>query len=116
MTESGDPKENARAERVNNTMKNELLKGMVFHGIEEVKAEVTVAVDFYNNERPHMSIDMMTPVEAAGCTGEITKRWTSFRHIAIKSRLEGLNIAGNGLPSRPVEVPPGLRHPVNLWQ
>jgi hypothetical protein len=97
MTESGDPKENARAERVNNTMKNELLKGMVFHGIEEVKA----AVDFYNNERPHMSIDMMTPVETAGCTGEITKRWTSFRHIAIKSRLEGLNIAGNSLPSRP---------------
>jgi transposase InsO family protein len=104
MTESGDPKENARAERVNNTMKNELLKGMVFHDIEEVKAAITVAVDFYNNERPHMSINMMTPVEAAGCTGEITKRWTSFRSITIKSRLESLNIAGNSLPLQPVEV------------
>ena len=27
MTESGDPKDNAQAERINNTMKNELLKG-----------------------------------------------------------------------------------------
>jgi transposase InsO family protein len=77
MTENGDPKENAQAERINNTMKNELLKDIVFRNIEEVKAAVSVAVDFYNNERLHMSIDMMTPVEAAGCSGEITKRWTS---------------------------------------
>jgi transposase InsO family protein len=83
MTESGDPKDNAQAERINNTMKNELLKGVVFHNIEEVKAAVTVAVNFYNNERPHMSIDMMTPKEAAGCSGEITKRWTSFKNICI---------------------------------
>ena len=36
-------------------MKNELLKVVVFHNIEEVKAAVTVAVDFYNNKRQHMS-------------------------------------------------------------
>jgi transposase InsO family protein len=98
MTESGSPKDNAQAERLNSTMKNELLKGVVFHNIEEVKAAVAVAIDFYNNERPHMSIDMMTPHEAAGCSGEITKRWTSYRLIAIKNRLQGLDIAGNGLP------------------
>jgi hypothetical protein len=99
MTGSGDPKENAQAERIHNTMKNELLKGAVFHSIEEVKASVRMAVDFYNNERPHMSIDMMTPVEAARCSGEIKKRWTSYRLIAIKSRPEGLHIAEKGLPS-----------------
>jgi transposase InsO family protein len=98
MTESGDPKENAQAERVNSTIKNELLKGVFFHNIEEVKAAVDVAVDFYNNERPHMSIDMMTPAEAAGCCGEITKRWTSYRLMAIKNRLDGLDIAENSLP------------------
>ncbi|MDR1865870.1 MAG: integrase core domain-containing protein, partial [Bacteroidales bacterium] len=86
------------AERINNTMKNELLKGMVFHHIEEVKTAVTVAVEFYNHERPHMSIDMMTPVEAAACTGEIDKRWTSYRLIAIKNRMDGLEIAEKGLP------------------
>lgn len=30
MTESGNPKDNAVAERVNSTIKNELLKGMSF--------------------------------------------------------------------------------------
>ena len=98
MTESGDPKDNVQAERINNTMKNELLKGVVFHNIEEVKTAVTVAVDFYNNKRPHMNIDIMTPTEAADCSGEIAKRWTSYRLIAIKSRQDGLDIAGNGIP------------------
>jgi len=92
MTESGDPKDNAQAERINNTMKNELLKDVVFHNIEEVKSAIAVAVDFYNNERPHMSIDMMTPREAAVCSGEIDKKWTSYRLIAIKNRLNGLEI------------------------
>ena len=36
MTESGNPKDNAVAERVNNTIKNELLKGIVFYHISEV--------------------------------------------------------------------------------
>jgi hypothetical protein len=79
-------------------MKNELLKGVVFRSMDEVKAPVTVAADFYNNKRPHMSIDMMTPSGAAGYTGEIAKRWKSYRHDAIKSQPEGLDIAGNGLP------------------
>jgi len=111
MTESGDPKENAQAERINNTMKNELLKDVVFHNIEEVKAAVTVAVDFYNTERPHMSIDMMTPNEAAGCSGEIAKRWTSYRLNAIKNRMECLDIAGNGLPLQPCQGLTGGRSP-----
>jgi hypothetical protein len=42
MTGNGDPKENTRAERIDNTMRNELPKGAVFHNIEEVKAAVTV--------------------------------------------------------------------------
>ncbi len=69
MTESGDPKDNAQAERINNTMKNELLKGKVFRNINEVVAAVARAVDFYNNRRPHMSIGMKTPSEASGAAG-----------------------------------------------
>lgn len=88
MTESGDPKDNAQAERINNTMKNELLKGKVFHSIGEVVTAVAAAVDFYNNDRPHMSIDMMTPSEAAHMTGTISKRWTSYREQAIVSQTD----------------------------
>ena len=85
MTECGDPKENAVAERINGIIKNELLMGMTFCSVEEVRNAVKVAVDFYNNERPHMSLDWKTPAEAALCTGEFRKKWKSYREIAIKS-------------------------------
>lgn len=68
MTESGNPKDNAVAERVNSTIKNELLKGMSFASISEVQKAVILAINFYNEERPHMSLDGLTPREAA-------KRW-----------------------------------------
>ena len=65
MTESGNPKDNAQAECINNTLKNELLKGKVFMSMEEARSAISKAIDPYNNERPHMSIDMMTPSEVA---------------------------------------------------
>lgn len=40
------------------------LKDKVFTSIDEVIAAVAVAVDFYNNRRPHMCIGMMKPSEA----------------------------------------------------
>lgn len=86
MTESGNPKENAIAERINNTIKNELLKDMKFSRISEVKAAVKSAVDFYNHERPHWSLDGLTPSQAAGCKGELKKRWISYREKAIKNQ------------------------------
>ena len=46
MTESGNPKDNAVAERVNNTIKNELLRGMQFSSIDEVRIAVDAAVEF----------------------------------------------------------------------
>ena len=85
MTECGDPKDNAVAERVNGIIKNELLMGMSFYSINEVRKALKVAIDFYNNERPHMSLDWMTPAEAALCTGELKKKWTSYRENAIKA-------------------------------
>lgn len=84
MTESGNPKDNALAERINSTMKNELLKGLRFTCLKEVRDAIAAAVEFYNTARPHMSIDMMTPEEAAKCNGEIHKWWRSYREEAIK--------------------------------
>ena len=85
MTECGDPRDNAVAERVNGIIKNELLMGMTFFSIGEVRKALKVAVDFYNNERPHMSLDWKTPAEAALCTGELEKKWKSYRESAIKA-------------------------------
>ena len=86
MTESGNPKDNAVAERVNNTIKNEFFKGMEFYSVREVRAAVKAAVDFYNHERPHLSLEGMTPAQAAQCEGEMKKRWKSYREIAIKKK------------------------------
>lgn len=88
MTENGNPKDNAVAERINNTIKNELLYGMTFISIGQVKKALKIAVNFYNNERPHMSLDGLTPKEASLKEGEIKKRWTSYRENAIKNKLE----------------------------
>ena len=83
MTESGNPKDNPEAERINNTLKNELLKDVVFHEIEEVRKAMATAVPFYNMERPHRSIGMLTPMEAARRTGRFKRGWKSYRELAI---------------------------------
>jgi transposase InsO family protein len=85
MTESGDPKDNAVAERQNNTVKNELLKDIKFHSIGEVRRAMTKAVEFYNNERPHMSLNNMTPRQAASCMGKIQKKWISYREKYLEN-------------------------------
>ena len=92
MTEDGNPKENPQAERINNTMKNELLKGMRFTSLTEVIEAVAPAVSFYNEERPHMSIDMMTPKEASCCTGELKKHWTSYREMHVRAKQKETSI------------------------
>ena len=80
------------AERINNTMKNELLKGMRFTSLAEVIEAVAPAVSFYNEERPHMSIDMMTPKEASCCTGELKKHWTSYREMHVRAKQKETSI------------------------
>jgi transposase InsO family protein len=68
-------------------MKNELLKDSHFTSIQQVRAAVDAAVLFYNDERPHMSIGMQTPSQAALLTGERQKHWISYRERYIKSSL-----------------------------
>ena len=85
MTESGNPKDNAVAERLNNTIKNELFKDIKFHTIGEVKKAMARAVEFFNNERPHMSLNNMTPHQAATYQGKINKKWISYREKYLEN-------------------------------
>lgn len=75
MTESGDPRENAIAERLNGILKVEWLNDMKLKSIEHVILEVTRIIDIYNNKRLHSSLDMKTPNEAHTLSGELKKRW-----------------------------------------
>lgn len=61
MTENGDPYENAIAERINGILKYEFLiiDGFKNH-IEAIKV-IKESVGIYNDERPHLSCEMLTP-------------------------------------------------------
>lgn len=77
MTEKSDPLENAVAERVNGILKQEYLLEK-YRNLPEARRAVAEAVSFYNHERPHLSIDMLTPAEAHDQTGELKKHWKNY--------------------------------------
>ena len=77
MTQNGDPRENAIAERVNGILKDELLEKTHLNYKEAVKA-VSIAISIYNHQRPHGSIDYLTPFEAHFKEGKIKRRWKSY--------------------------------------
>lgn len=77
MTENGDPRENAVAERLNGILKDELLKER-FDSFAQAQDEITQAVSTYNYLRPHYSIDMLTPAIAHTRAGELKKRWKNY--------------------------------------
>lgn len=88
MTETGNPKDNPEAERINSTLKNELFKDMTFNSIGQVQEAMEKAVPFYNYERPHLSLEMRPPMDAISHTGRFKRAWVSYRERAI-DKLEG---------------------------
>ena len=83
MTQSGDPRDNAIAERVNGILKQELFE-KVYHGFKQAKQAVPAAIDIYNRHRPHSSVDMLTPEQAHTKTGELRRRWKSYYKTTAK--------------------------------
>ena len=77
MTQSGDPLENPIAERVNGILKDELLE-KIYINYQEAKQAITAAISIYNYQRPHSSIDMLTPIEAHLREGELKRRWKNY--------------------------------------
>lgn len=61
MTQSGDPLENATAERVNGIIKDEYLLNYKCNNIDDATRYLSEAVLLYNRERPHSSIGNFTP-------------------------------------------------------
>lgn len=77
MTQTGDPLENALAERVNGILKDELLEKQ-YQNFEQAQQAIAIAISTYNHHRPHSSIDMLTPVEAHMREGELKRRWKNY--------------------------------------
>lgn len=76
MTQSGDPRDNAIAERVNGILKAELLEN-VYTDVAAARSSVAKAVNAYNYLRPHRSLDMLTPAMAHSKVNHLKHHWKS---------------------------------------
>lgn len=75
MTQSYDPYENAVAERVNGILKDEFEIGDGFVDQKHAAMEIKHAISVYNNERPHLSCDYLTPAIAHTKSEILKKHW-----------------------------------------
>jgi transposase InsO family protein len=84
MTEKGDPYENAVAERVNGILKAEFNLSREFTNRQEALEATDKSVKAYNQLRPHMSCNYLTPVEAHQMTGKLNKKWKSKTNLTLQ--------------------------------
>lgn len=83
MTENGDPRENAIAERVNGILKDEFNLDKTFRNFREAELHVNSSIETYNNYRPHLSLNNMTPVQVHGIQeGVLKKLWKNNYNYA----------------------------------
>ena len=90
MTQGGDPRDNAIAERVNGILKMELLQP-VFDDLQAAITAVTQAVNIYNYFRPHSSISMLTPALVHGRAIKVKRCWKNY-YRTIKQNKAGIVI------------------------
>lgn len=103
MTESGDPRENAVAERINGIFKSDFNMDKTFANLEEAQKEIEQMVHYYNSKRPHSSLDYLTPNEAHEGSGVLRKRWkaptSQLKNSDWKPGATSLSLRlGNGVP------------------
>lgn len=78
MTQDGDPRDNAIAERLNGILKTEWLYDDHFIGFDDAYRRVAEVINLYNNKRPHLSLNYKTPSEAHLETGEQKRVWKNY--------------------------------------
>jgi putative transposase len=64
MAQEGKSSENPVSERLNGIIKNELMVVDSFDNVEAARAAIELAVRIYNEQRPHLSCNLLTPKDA----------------------------------------------------
>lgn len=62
LTAPRSPTTTGKVERFHRTLKDELLRGVVFESIEDAQAQIDAWVHYYNHTRPHQGIGMVAPI------------------------------------------------------
>lgn len=78
MTQSGDPYENALAERMNGIIKGEFNLYSSSSGFEQTCGKIDSSIKAYNELRPHGSCDYLTPCQAHEQGDVLKKRWKKY--------------------------------------
>jgi len=80
MTENSDPLENAVAERINKTLKEEFTteKQISFTNYGQAKIMMSQFIKFYNEERPHRSLEYYTPNIAYNLNKKLIRKWKNY--------------------------------------
>ncbi len=77
MTQSGDPLENAMAERVNGILKTELISNS-YDDIDTASLSIAKAITIYNYRRRHSSINYQVPDDVHNQKGPQIRRWKNY--------------------------------------
>jgi len=77
MTESGDPLENAIAERVNGILKTELISSS-YIDIHAASIHISRCITIYNHRRRHSSLNWQLPVTVHEQKGPQIRRWKNY--------------------------------------
>lgn len=75
MTQNGDPRENAIAERLNGIIKHEYLEDHEVDNLDEADKILSYSVELYNQQRPHMSIGNLVPDQVHQLNIKTEKLW-----------------------------------------
>lgn len=91
MTENGDPRDNAIAERVNGILKDEWLKQMKQTSLQETEKQLGEIIRTYNHDRPHSSLDMNTPEYAHLQSITFKKHWKNYYSYNFQNQKQKIN-------------------------
>lgn len=95
MTENGDPLENAIAERVNGILKDEWLYDMGKMEKPALRKTIPQIIHIYNDERPHLSIGMLTPNVAHHMCEKLKRHWKNYYKPANQPEEANMNSSTN---------------------
>lgn len=88
MTAAGKSYENPVAERLNGILKNELLSQDYFDSFEQAKKAIDKAIKIYNEKRPHLSCNLLTPQQAhQQKEGPLKKLWRQRKNAKKNNKV-----------------------------
>ena len=86
MTQSGDPLENAIAERVNGILKTELISN-TYPDVDTASVSIAKAITIYNYKRRHSSINYQIPEDVHNQIGPQIRRWKNYYYTRKKKEV-----------------------------